>query len=302
MISKARIERGFDLLFGDKVKHTFERTILILGIVGFFVHLGLVYISKFGWITFSPIYQEFFKSPISAIYTPFSFILVFEVYQLIYYLPRSFTISIGKQYEIIALIIIRRIFKDISNLELSGQWFDDKYNILLTGDMIGFLGLLFLIFWFNKLSQKRPKMPSQHPIESFITIKKGVALVLVPLLAILSFHSLGTWLYEVYQINRGLLDKLDDINKIFYDEFFTLLILVDVFILMISLLYTDRFSQLVRNSGFVISTILIRLSFSASGLTNMSLILAGVLFGTLNLLIYNHLRSLKAKSDLGDEL
>jgi hypothetical protein len=37
-------------------------------------------------------------------YTPFSVLLFDEVYLLVYYLRRSTTIYIGKQYEIIALM------------------------------------------------------------------------------------------------------------------------------------------------------------------------------------------------------
>ena len=54
-------------------------------------------------------------NPISGIYTPFSIILYYEIFLLIYYLPRSFTTSILKQFEIISLIVIRRIFYDIPN-------------------------------------------------------------------------------------------------------------------------------------------------------------------------------------------
>ena len=39
-------------------------------------------------------------NPISAIYTPFSIILYYEIFLLIFYLPRSFTTSILKQFEI----------------------------------------------------------------------------------------------------------------------------------------------------------------------------------------------------------
>jgi hypothetical protein len=42
-----------------------------------------------------------------------------------------------------------------------------------------------------------------------------------------------------------------------------------------------------RNSGFVISTILIKLSFSVTGLTNNLLIVGSVVFGLLVLIIFN---------------
>ena len=47
------------------------------------------------------------RDPTSAIYTPFSILLVYEAYLMIYYLRRSTTIYIAKQYEVIALILIR---------------------------------------------------------------------------------------------------------------------------------------------------------------------------------------------------
>ena len=50
------------------------------------------------------------------------------------------------------------------------------------------------------------------------------------------------------------LDNLSSIN-------FTLLILADVVILLISFRYTEEYPKLIRNTGFIIATILIRLSF-----------------------------------------
>jgi NADH:ubiquinone oxidoreductase subunit 4 (subunit M) len=73
--------------------------------------------------------------------------------------------------------------------------------------------------------------------------------------------------------------SLESINNLFFDQFFTVLILVDVVLLLISFFYTDQFHKIIRNSGFIISTILIRMSFGVNGLTNTILILVAVLFG-----------------------
>ena len=79
----------------------------------------------------------------------------------------------------------------------------------------------------------------------------------------------------------------EDLNNLFFNEFFTIMILADVFILLLSFQYTERYSQLIRNTGFIISTILLRLSFSADGLTSIILIISGIVFGLIILLIYN---------------
>ena len=48
------------------------------------------------------------------------------------------------------------------------------------------------------------------------------------------------------------------LNDVFYNEFFTALILVDVLLLVVSFRYLDDFGMRPRNSGFVVATILLR--------------------------------------------
>ena len=96
-----------------------------MALLSFFIHLAIIYLIKFDFLNL-PLNSELLTNPISAVYTPFSFILIYEVYLLIYYLPKSFTTYITKQYEIITLIIIRKLFKDLSALEVSANWFEIK--------------------------------------------------------------------------------------------------------------------------------------------------------------------------------
>ena len=72
--------------------------------------------------------------------------------------------------------------------------------------------------------------------------------------------------------------------------------LSDVVILLISFRYTEEYSKLIRNTGFIIATILIRLSFSATGYLTMILILTGVTFAYLILKIYNAIEDAKISS------
>jgi len=107
----------------------------------------------------------------------------------------------------------------------------------------------------------------------------------LPILVGIIFISFFSWYNGVF-INESF-DV--NINYLFFNEFFTLLILVDVFILLLSFQYTERYSQLIRNTGFIISTILLRLSFLATGLANITLIISGIVFGLLILMIYNQI-------------
>ena len=207
-----------------------------------------------------------------------------------YYLPKSTSIYIGKQYEIISLIVIRRIFKDLSNLEFSTNWFSIKNDVLFTSDLFAILILFFLIFVFYRLVKEGSSNETEivNPeIIKFISLKKTIATCLVPILLVLSIYSLGHWLYESLFSMSKALTEIKDINKIFFDDFFTVLILVDVLLLLFSFLHSDKFNRVIRNSGFIISTILIKLSFSTEGIMNILLIVMAIVFGVILLKIHN---------------
>ena len=118
----------FDMFLSEKMRGKAENIILKLALLSFFIHLAIIYLIKFDFLNL-PLNSELLTNPISAVYTPFSFILIYEVYLLIYYLPKSFTTYITKQYEIITLIIIRKLFKDLSALEVSANWFEIKGDL-----------------------------------------------------------------------------------------------------------------------------------------------------------------------------
>ena len=277
----------FDKFLSDKTRTKTEKIILNVALLSFFIHLAFIYLLKLNIINFSSS-TELLNNPISAIYTPFSFILIYEVYLLIYYLPKSFTTYITKQYEIITLIIIRKLFKDLSSLELTSNWFEIKGDLQFTYDLIASLLLFFFIYLFQKQGKKKVKQQvNLNPdIEKFVKKKRLIAVILVPLFLFMALDTLLKWSNGM-SITTNEFPSLESINNLFFDQFFTVLILVDVVLLLISFFYTDQFHKIIRNSGFIISTILIRMSFGVSGLINTILILVAVLFGLAILTIHN---------------
>ncbi|MBL30783.1 MAG: hypothetical protein CMC81_06065 [Flavobacteriaceae bacterium] len=280
------LDNSFDNIFSDKRRSIIERYTLFTSILGFIIHLILIYLNNYNMLNIS-FSGSLLDDPISAIYTPFSIILFYETYLLIYYLPGSFTTAISKQFEIISLIVIRKIFSDIPKINLNANWLENSPNLQLIYDLLGILILFFLIYLFNLRKEKNPVKPITDSIKRFISTKKGVSIILLPLLIIMSIYSVSNWIYEIYLVNENVKSiNVSNINSVFYNEFFTILILADVFILLLSFQYTEKYSQLIRNTGFVICTILIRLSFAAKGITNILLIVSSVLFGLIILRIY----------------
>ena len=278
-----KTEKLFSVIFSENVLKTIEKYILYLASIGFVIHLSLIFLNNKNLIDLSILESNLLSNPISALYTPFSFILVYEAFLLIYYIPRSFTTAVGKQYEIISLIVIRKIFGDIPLIDLEANWIENSNNLQLIFDLVGIIVIFFLIYLFRRTKDNLPVKSVSDKLDRFIASKKLVSIILLPILTVICILSFLSWFNGVF-----IYDSFDlNINYLFFNEFFTLLILVDVFILLLSFQYTERYSQLIRNTGFIISTILLRLSFSANGLTSILLIISGIVFGLLILLIYN---------------
>ena len=291
MAFSKKINSVFSLVFSENnIKNT-EKYILYIASLGFVLHLILIFLNNYNLIEISFGDNNLLTNPISALYTPFSFILIYEAFLLVYYIPRSFSTAISKQYEIMSLIIIRKIFKDIPLVDLNANWLTTSNNLQLIYDLLGILIVFFLIYLFKKIRKKSPKKFNSKKLDLFIASKKIISLLLTPILIIVCCLSFYSWLI-------GIGDETaisENINYLFFTDFFTLLILADVFILLLSFQYTERYCQIIRNTGFIISTILLRLSFSTNGLSSILLIISGIIFGLLILYIYN----LIAEEDLG---
>ena len=301
MNSSKLLEKLYQKLLSKKTKERSERVILWIALVSFLIHLLIIGLIYFNIITINNP-SNLLKNPIAAIYTPFSFILVYEVYLLIYYLPKSTSTYISKQYEIIALIIIRRLFKDLSDISLSSNWFNNKNDLQFTYDLLASVLLFYLIYLFHiqrtKVYRTIDSINKHYSsISKFINAKKWIATALVPLLLAIAIYSFLNWSISIFQPLETNTISFKNINNIFFEQFFNILIIADVILLLFSFFHTDEFHKVIRNSGFLISTILIRISFSVSGIINTILIVSAILFGLLMLFIHN-----KFEKQLAEEI
>lgn len=295
------MENLYQKLLSKKTKEKSERVILWIALASFIIHLLIIELINLNWIAINEP-SNLLKNPIAAIYTPFSFILVYEVYLLIYYLPKSTSTYIAKQYEIIALIIIRRLFKDLSSLSLSPDWFNSKNDLQFTFDLVASVLLFYFIYLFHILKSKvyRPIENSKEQnssVSKFINAKKWIATGLVPVLLIIAIYSFINWSIGIIQPLETNAISFKNINNIFFEQFFNILIIADVILLLFSFFHTDEFHKVIRNSGFIISTILIRISFSVSGAINTMLIVSAVVFGLSILFIHNKFEKQLAKEN-----
>ena len=210
----------------------------------------------------------------------------YEAYLLLYYLQHSTTIYVGKQYEIIVLILIRGVFKDMTHLDLTGEQVWSANNLKLWYDLGAVMALFTLILLFYKVSGRNAigvttagatSKQVEPRMYRFIAAKKNLSAILFFVTVALGIYSFTDWLIGVGSGADWI--TTPNVNAIFFDHFFTLLILGDVLILLFSLFYTDEFPIIIRNSSFVVSTILLKLSFGAVSGVSQVFIVAGVSFG-----------------------
>ena len=228
------------------VRRRVEGTLVTTALVLFGLHLALYGMHAF-WGLGLP--DSLFAHPLQTLYTPFSVILIAEVYLLVYYLPTSFARSLGKQVEIVALIEIRSVFKDLdatSSWPWEATFFPHMLSALVLGGM--------LVLFYHLLPRRKARI-EESELKQFVRFKTALAGLLALAFVVLSVYSLGTWLWEIVTTPDHL---HSDLNHVFYNEFFTALILVDVLLLVVSFRYLDDFGMVLRNSGFIVATILLR--------------------------------------------
>ena len=234
------------VLLSPGVKKRMEKGFVSFALLAFLVHLALYILNKY--VAFD-LPSTLFSSPLQILYTPFSVVLVAEIYLLVYYLPSSFGRSMGKQIEIIALIEIRTVFKDLDNTS-TWPWEAAFFPHILSALLLGGI----LVIFYRVLPQQVARM-EEDDLQHFVRFKRVLAAALMLFLLALSAYALSLWGYDIVIHPDHL--RMDP-NTVFYTEFFTTLILVDVLILVVSLRYLHDFGQVIRNSGFIVATVMLR--------------------------------------------
>jgi hypothetical protein len=224
-------------------------------------------------IDFSSQTSKLFDSYLDALYTPFSIFLAYEVYELIRSIPDSFTDSIGKQFEIITLLVVRDILKRLSDIDASvGSTVDESITILAV-ECMAFLILFCTALFFSRAKREKSSIANDsEELERFISQKKQLAILLLALYILTAIYSLSTWTYNVFE-GDGTTNR-----TIFFLDFFTVLIMADILILLVSYQHITEFSHLARNTGFILSTVILRVAIASPGISGaIMFILAGCL-------------------------
>jgi hypothetical protein len=295
---RRRLAAIFDALDNPPVRAWLERLVVTGAAVGFLVHLSVIGITRL----FPGLPQTLFKgideSPLHAVYTPFSVILFYEVVLLVFALAASHTGEIAKQYQIISLIVVRGVFKDIGSFDDLENWLAEPAAVrAVLVDMAGAVLMFLIVTGFTLLRHVTPKMRTARDLEAFIQLKKAVAVLLLVVLVTLAAVNLASWAGLVERLPVVLAPPPIDVDLFFFPRFFEFMIFTDVFLLIVSLAYYDRYEYVFRNAGFVISTVLLRVSLSTPKPYDVGLALIAMLYGLAVLGVFACFAAIERKRD-----
>ena len=214
-----------------------------------------------------------------AVDIAFTALLIIEVMGLIFVLPRSVADSVGKQFEILSIVLLRSAFKEFGEQysHVSRESFYDPEFYHMFYDAFGALIIFFLLGFYYKVQLHERITFSDSEQTVFVRFKQLVAMALLLVFV-------GLELYDIEELIR-LGSYEPSINN-----FYFILIFTDVLILLYSLRYTSKYYNIFRYSSFAFATILIRLSLSAAPPINSLMGILAVLFVLGITYAYNYFR------------
>jgi len=231
--------------------HKTERATSGALVIIFLTSLAAIELKRQGWLpeALAAITPD---NHFHAVSVAFTLVLILEVIGLIFALPCSFSKSMGKQFEILSLILLRNSFKELVHLpepiHLTADW-NPILHIVSNG--AGALVIFALLGVYGRMHPPKERTVRSGPDRySFIGSKKVVALILLAL-----FAGLGV---------KALWEGADsNLSFDFFDTFYTVLVFADILLVLLAQRFIPGYLAVFRNSGYALATLCIRLALAA---------------------------------------
>jgi len=216
----------------------------------YILSIVVIEINQFGWMV-DRLRPYIPASHLSAIQMAFTLLLVFEVIGLVLSIVRSVSVSVGKQFQIFSLILLRDTFNELSHFTEPLVWSEISLSLRpIVSTACGALLIFVVLGVYSRVQRPRSITRDEQDTASFIVMKKVIALFLL-----VSF--IGICLSGIYGMVVGNRDVA------VFGSFYTLLIFCDILIVLISLRYSSSYHVAFRNSGYAVATVLIRIALLA---------------------------------------
>ena len=242
---------AFDWLHQFWESPTSQKRLAFLTLLIYLAGVFGIEMNRQGWLP-QPWTQLAPTNHFDAIQLAFTLILIMEVISLIFSISSSFSRAVGKQFEILALILLRNAFKELSHLPEPisiGINIDPVLHIATSAS--GALFIFAALGIYSRIGGNLRFLQSPELRMRFVMSKKLLALLLFGV-----FVGIG--------IRDAYLHFMLGQTPRFFETIYTVLVFADITLVLISQRYMPSFHAVFRNSGFVIGTLLMRLSLSAT--------------------------------------
>ncbi len=215
-----------------------------------------------------------------AIDMVFNLLLFIEVISLIFKMVQSFSDSVGRQFEVFSLILLRDTFKEFSHFQEPLCWANVSPAVIpILAASGGSLIIFVLIGFYYKLQKHKPITMDESDLISFKAAKYTIALLLLVVIHFLGMLSL----FQQIAFGKAYFSV--------FGAFYTVLVFTDIFIVIFSIRGNYSYPVAFRNSGFAVSTIIIRLALIAPPAYGAAIGIGAVVFAISLTLAYNYFTS-----------
>lgn len=244
-------------------------------ILAFLLGLALAEAKRLGWLAGARI-EEHIYNHFFAIELAFTLLLLTELLSLVFTMPNSIAESVGKQFEILSLILVRSSFKEFSKIEEPIDWASVKGGVLhIASDAFGGLMVFILLGVYYQIYRKQPLTRNPQDRAQFISYKKLIATLMFFSFLLIGFLDIRTFWFTGELYNS-------------FNTFYTLLIFSDILFLLLALRYNPDYYTLFRYSAFVLTTVLIRISLTAPPFFNALIGVGALVFTIILALAFNY--------------
>lgn len=206
------------------------------------------------------------KASLQAVHLAFTLVLAMEVIDLVFCLADSVSRMVGKQLEIMSLILLRDAFKDIGELRAPLSWNEDYFAILqVCAVILGALALFVVRGKYFSIRRMQNYITDETRMRQYIVIKKFAALILLTLI-------IGIGARDIYATALGIRPSL------FFQHLYNTLIFMDVLMVLIGQCFMPSFHATFRNSGYAAATLIMRIALGAPHIIAAALCIFAALF------------------------
>ena len=252
-----------------------KRWVTTIFIMVFLAALAVIEFNRQGWLPAS-LGKYVPTNPSYAIKLAFTLVLLQEVADLIFLIPCSVSKAVGKQLQILSLILVRNTFKELVHFHTPLDAITMDMLLPLLSDGAGALAIFLGLGVYNSIYQSAKNKGPKKDLYTFVAAKKAVALLLLAIF-------FGVGIVTVTRMFHG------GTFMHFFEIIYTVLIFSDILLVLISQRHSTAYQTVFRNSAFAVTTLLIRLALAAPVYVDALIGVSAMAFAIFLTLVYNTL-------------